>query len=109
MGRDTHRLRLVQNVSDEDKVALNAVRDCIRDLQDWLVRDRLKLNNDKTEFLLLFPRQQLVKVNLSSITVDNEAKEAKSEVRTLILGYGSTRFWPYLMAFRSCISTGKPE
>ena len=56
MGRDTHRLRLVQNVSGEDKVALNAVRDCIRDLQDWLVRDRFKLNNDKTEFLLLFPR-----------------------------------------------------
>ena len=105
----THKSPGSPNVSGEDKVALNAMRDCIGDLQDWLVRDRLKLNDDKTEFLLLFPRQQLVKVNLSSITVDNEAKEAKSEVRILILGHGSTRFWPYLMAFRSCISTGKPE
>ena len=56
-------------------VALNATRDCIRDLQDWLVRDRLKLNDNKTEFLLIGTRQQLVKVNLSRITVGNEAIE----------------------------------
>ena len=56
-------------------VALNATRDCFRDLQDWLVRDRLKLNDDKTEFLLIGTRQQLVKVNLSRITVGNEAIE----------------------------------
>lgn len=56
-------------------VALNGTRDCFRDLQDWLVRDRLKLNDDKTEFLLIGTRQQLVKVNLSRITVGNEAIE----------------------------------
>ena len=63
------------NVSDEDVVALNATRDCIRDLQDWLVRNRLKLNDDKTEFLLIGTRQQLMKVNSSRITVGNEAIE----------------------------------
>ena len=56
-------------------VALNATRDCIRDLQDWLVRNRLKLHDDKTEFLLIGTRQQLMKVNSSRITVGNEAIE----------------------------------
>ena len=67
------------NVSGEDVVAPNATGDGIRDLQDWLVRDRLKLNDDKTEFLLIGTGQQLVKVNLSSITVGNEAIEILGE------------------------------
>ena len=70
-----HTFPFSLNVSDEDVVSLNATRDCIRDLQDWLARDRLKLNDNKTEFLLIGTRQQLVKVNLSRITVGNEAIE----------------------------------
>ena len=32
-----------------------------------MIRDRLKLNDDKTEFLLLGTRQQQCKVDISSI------------------------------------------
>ena len=44
---------------------------------------KLKLNDDKTEFLLIGNKQQLEKVNFSSITVGDALIEAKSEVRNL--------------------------
>ena len=39
------------------------------DLRKWMIRDRLMLNDDKTEFLLLGTKQQLAKVDSNSITV----------------------------------------
>lgn len=36
-----------------------------------MINDRLLLNDDKTEFLLLGTRQQLAKVNIATITVGN--------------------------------------
>ena len=48
-----------------------------------MIRDQLKLNDDKTEFLLIGTKQQLEKVNFSSITVGDALIEAKSEVRNL--------------------------
>ena len=71
------------NVPGNDEIALNAMCDCIQDLKDWMNRVRLKLNDDKTEFVLIGTKQQLEKVNFSSITVGDAVIEAKSEVRNL--------------------------
>ena len=57
--------------------------DCIKDLKDWMIRDQLKLNDDKTEFVLIGTKQQLEKVNFRNITVGEALIEAKSEVRNL--------------------------
>ena len=46
-----------------------------------MIRDQLKLNDDKTEFLLIGTKHQLEKVNFSSITVGDALIEAKPEVR----------------------------
>ena len=43
--------------------AVNAMNRCIRDLRNWMIRDRLILNDDKTELLLTGTRQQLGKIN----------------------------------------------
>ena len=48
-----------------------------------MISDQLKLNDDKTEFLLIGTKRQLEKVNFSSITVGDALIEAKSEVRNL--------------------------
>ena len=53
----------------EDKTALNAMRDCIHDLRNWMIEDRLMLNDDKTELMLIGTMQKLQKVNLNDITV----------------------------------------
>ena len=71
------------NQPGDDEAALKAMSDCIRDFRGWMVRDRLKLNEDKTEVVLIGTRQQLAKVNVTSIAVGNETIEAKPSVRNL--------------------------
>ena len=69
--------------SQVGEAALNAMRDCIHDLRNWMIEDRLMLNDDKTELMLIGTRQQLQKVNLNDITVGDTVVEAKSVVRNL--------------------------
>ena len=66
------------SVPDDDEIALNAMYYCIKDLKEWMIRDKLKLKDEKTEFLLIGTKQQLEKVNFSSITVGDAFMEAKS-------------------------------
>ena len=37
----------------EDEATLNAMRDCIHDLRNWMIEERLMLNDDKTELMLI--------------------------------------------------------
>ena len=39
------------------------------DIREWMLSDRLKLNDDKTEFVLIESRQQLAKVNIDALHV----------------------------------------
>ena len=43
--------------------AVLSMTNCLADIKTWMVTDKLKLNDDKTEFLILGTRQQLSKVN----------------------------------------------
>ena len=53
------------------------------DLKKWMIRDRLVLNDDKTEFLLLGTKQQLAKVDINSITVGESVVNTKPVVKNL--------------------------
>ena len=66
------------SVPGDDETALNAMYDCIKDPKEWMIRDQLKLKDNMTEFLLMGTKQQLEKVNFSSITVGDALMEAKS-------------------------------
>ena len=44
---------------------------CIRDIDNRMASNRLKLNPDKTQFIVLVSRQQLAKVNCDSIHLGN--------------------------------------
>ena len=71
------------NVQGDDASAVKAMCDCIMDLRKWMIRDRLMLNDDKTEFLLLGTKQQLAKVDINSITVGESVVNTKPVVRNL--------------------------
>ena len=71
------------NVQGDDASAVKAMCDCIMDLRKWMIRDRLMLNDDKTEFLLLGTKQQLAKVDINSITVGESVVNRKPVVRNL--------------------------
>ena len=52
-------------------VTCSRIVSCIRDIDNWMASNWLKLNPDKTQFIILGSRQQLAKVNCDSIHLDN--------------------------------------
>ena len=63
--------------------AITAMQNCTDDIRSWMEHDKLLLNKEKTVFLVIGTRQQLSKVNISSITVGNSAVMKSSVVRNL--------------------------
>ena len=63
--------------------AIVTMQNCINDVRLWMEHDKLLLNDDKTEFLILGTRQQLLKINISSITVGSSWVERSSVVKNL--------------------------
>ena len=63
--------------------AIAALQDCITDIRSWMIADRLKLNDDKTEFMIIRTRAQLDKVNVSEIVVGQTKVPAVTTVRNL--------------------------
>ena len=51
--------------------AIQAMEKCIDAVRKWMIQDRLMINDDKTEFLLVGTRQQLDEQDSCSITVGN--------------------------------------
>ena len=49
--------------------AVIAMERCISDIRTWMLTDKLKLNDDETEFRLIGRNQQLSKVNIDCLTV----------------------------------------
>lgn len=43
--------------------AISAMNKCVADLRNWMITDRLMINDDRTEFLSVRTRQQLAKIN----------------------------------------------
>ena len=46
-----------------------AMQHCIEYIRPWMLTDRLKLNVDKTEYLLIGTRLQLSKISAGSLAV----------------------------------------
>ena len=63
--------------------AITAMQNCIDDIRSWMEHDKLLLNDEKTEFLIIGTRQQLCKVYISSITVGNSTIMKSSVVSNL--------------------------
>ena len=48
---------------------LDAMENCIADVRSWIINEKLMLNDDKTEFLVIGTSKQLSNVSVSSIRV----------------------------------------
>ena len=71
----------VTSGSDE---AISAMTNYIADIRDWMISDKLMLNDSKTEILLVGSRQQLRKVELDALMVGtSKVPLASSAVRNL--------------------------
>ena len=64
--------------------AVAAMEACIRDVRLWMLQDKLKINDAKTEFLLIGTRRQLKKVDIDSLRIgDSVITPSKDAVRNL--------------------------
>ena len=76
-------LSFCPNASVNQEVALARMESCIYDIRNWMLNDKLKLNDDKTEFLIIGTSQQLAKVTISSLRLGNSAITPVSSARNL--------------------------
>ena len=69
---------------ENQSAAIEAMQKCISDVRRWMLADRLKLNDDKTEIVIIGTKQQLAKVNTdASVRVGMSTIPPSSEVRNL--------------------------
>ena len=66
---DDTQLHMHRRVEDLESSIPHLVT-CIDEIKCWMSANRLKLNMDKTQFILLGTRQQLVKVKRKSVSLD---------------------------------------
>lgn len=69
--------------SNDEARAIAAMELCTHDIKNWMLQNKLKLNDNKTEFMLIGTRQQLSKVNIESINVGNSKITPSKSVRNL--------------------------
>ena len=63
--------------------AKSAIENCISKISSWMSANRLKLNSDKTEFMILGTRQQVAKMQYDGLSIAGEVIKAKQCVRNL--------------------------
>ena len=64
--------------------AVAAMEACIRNVRLWMLEDKMKINDAKTEFLLIGIRPQLKKVDIDSLKIgDSVITPSKDAVRNV--------------------------
>ena len=69
LADDSQLFVFVKPVQANVDGAIGRLEKCCHDIRTWLQRNFLKLNDDKTEVLLIGSRQQLSKITLPGVTV----------------------------------------
>ena len=57
------------NISTGQFETVTAIQHCVDDIRNWMTNDKLLLNDDKTEFLMIGTKKQLAKVNIDHILI----------------------------------------
>ena len=62
---------------------LSRIESCVSDIRMWMTHNKLKLNDDKTEFIIFSTRQQLKKVTDVQVCIGNTEIVPIESVRNL--------------------------
>jgi hypothetical protein len=68
---------------DKQKEALAQMEACINDIRQWMRQNKLKLNEDKSELLILTSPRLAHKVSINSIRIGDSVVHASSEAKNL--------------------------
>ena len=76
---DNKQLCLTFSLNDYTaEEAVHIMEECISEVKKWMSQNKLKLNDDRTELLIIVPSQQTHKCNIVSITI-GDCDVAKSD------------------------------
>lgn len=56
---------------------------CIDELRTWMLIDKLKINDDKTEFMIIGTKQQLEKISPQTLTIGKATVTTVSTAKNL--------------------------
>lgn len=80
---DTQLYFSFKSSQTEANLCIQNLEKCITNIRQWMKENFLKLNDDKTEFLLFGSRQQLLKINVPYIKIGDAQILPSSEARNL--------------------------
>ena len=72
------------------QIALQKIEDCIQDIRIWMVQNKLKLNDDKTEVLIILPSRQAHKRSITQVTVGDCNVQVNAKARNLGVIFDNT-------------------
>ena len=75
---------------DAQVAAVHVMEDCINDIRMWMSFNKLKLNDEKTELLIVVPSRQTHKCSIDSINIGGCEVRKSDSVRNLGVQFDST-------------------
>ena len=75
--------KLFKVIRDQGSVTRSTLLCCIEKIREWMIRDKLMINDSKTEFILIGTRQQLCKLQPCAISVGHDTITASTQVKNL--------------------------
>ena len=76
-------IALDPNSEKSQSSAKEKIESCVSSISSWMTENRLKLNSEKTEFMLIGTKHQLSKMTFSSINISGETIPTRKSVRNL--------------------------
>jgi hypothetical protein len=70
------------NETDEAR-SIDALEHCLKDINDWMNENRLKMNNSKTEFILFGNKTQLRNTSTESVNVNGVTVNKSNSIKYL--------------------------
>ena len=74
---------LFRQVQADANLAVDAITDCCQSVKSWMNANMLKLNEDKTESILMGPKWRRDKINCTSLRIGNSDISLSSSVKDL--------------------------
>ena len=69
-------------MSSEETAFVN-LENCVKDVRSWMLFNKLKLNDNKTEFIVIGTHQQLQKVSTQSLSIGNAQINSSKSARNI--------------------------
>ena len=63
--------------------AVTCMESCLQDVKSWMISNKLKMNDSKTECIVISSYQQIGKINLTSISVGKHRITVLDDIRNL--------------------------